>query len=461
MHKWLCALLAVCVLIAYPHLADATPVAASFAISGPNTYTGPCPVTIQFTGSIVGAKGVSVTYKFDRFVNGGWIYGSPVSTTIPLNGPLPLGENLLVDGAHAGPQSNQVTVTSPNSTQAKVSFTVNCVAATPAPTPQPTPTKAPPPPPSPSSLGSTNDPQVCTNHAGFGGGLACKAGFSSGMLALIWTAPNSCSSCISGYKVYRVDSGQHTFITKQANGKDVTLALLTKPSGGFSGKCYAVTSYAGNAESSDSATYCVNGAVDTPVVRSFNVTPNAQRQVMHHYSYSFPGPGCGIPTEGLGTVGLPVGFIHDYSSSVGVTCYEDTYVWQSAIGFDLGTAGIILRSSKASVKNATLTYQRADGGSGPTCLAAVGLPTGDWSNAQDLIPNNVYISGLPWNNNGGPGQNAINVTSAVNNFAKGVWDNHGFLFMGGDEDTSGVHNNDECVTGYANFALNIQVIIQP
>ena len=320
-------------------------------------------------------------------------------------------------------------------------------------------------------MSSTNDPQVCTAHGGFGAGLACSAGFSNGWLALIWNAPNACGSCIDGYNVYRVDGGQHTFIYKQNNGKDVTVALVTKPSDGFAGKCYSVTAYSGNKESNDTGPFCVNGPIDTPVVRSFNVTPNASRDVYHHYSYTGFGPGCGLSTTGTKPPnGLPVGFQHDYGSSVGITCYEDTFVYQSAVSFDLGSAGILLRNSKASVKNATMTFQRVDGDG--SCLAGVHLPTGDWSNAQDLIPNTDFISGIPWSSNpisvsmpgvkvSSGGSYSIDVTSAIENFAKGNWPDHGFLLIGGNEDTSGFHDNNSCETGYGNFSLNVQVIIQP
>jgi hypothetical protein len=129
-----------------------------------------------------------------------------------------------------------------------------------------------------------------------------------------------------------------------------------------------------------------------------------------------------------------------------------------------------LRNSKASVKSAIMTFQRVDGNG--SCLAGVHLPTGDWSNAQDLIPNTDYISGIPWNSNpisvsmpnvtiSSGGNYSIDVSSAINNFAKGNWPDYGFLLIGGNEDTSGFHDNNNCETGYGNFSLNVQVIIQP
>ncbi|MBV8280892.1 MAG: DNRLRE domain-containing protein, partial [Candidatus Eremiobacteraeota bacterium] len=349
----------------------------------------------------------------------------------------------------------------------KVSFSVTCA------TPAPPPTLAPPPP-SPNSLGNTNDPQVCTAHAGLGGGLACSAGFGNHWLALVW----SCNNCkADGYRIYRVDGGQRTLVPPNgAYNKDatVTLAVLPTPNGGFSGKCYSVTAYKGSSESNDSNTYCVNGPIDTPIVRSFNLVPNNTRTVYHHHSYAAPVPGCGLPTNGLGeSPGLTVGFIHDFCSTLGVTGYSDTMIYQSALSFDLGAAGILLRNSKASVKSATLTFQRDDG-TNSSCLAAVHLPTGDWSNAQELIPNNDYISGIPWSTNDvsasgpfdghmvliGGGKYSIDVTSAIQGFAKGTIPDYGFLLMGGNE-TRETSDNNSCANGYGSFGLNVQVLVQP
>ena len=466
MKRWIFAGFALCLLIAQPRLANAA-VSASLSIVGPSTYNG-CPATIKFTGTINGAAGTKLTYSFNRFINGTQQVVAGATMTLPATGSISVNDSITLSSSATGNTFDQLWVHGISSGQPDVysneaHFTVNCIVATPTP--------GPTPPPAPNSLSSTNDPQVCTAHGGFGAGLACSAGFHNGWLALIWNAPNACANCIDGYNVYRVDGGQHTFVYKQNNGKDVTVALVTTPSDGFNGKCYSVTAYTGNRESNDTGPFCVSGPIDTPVVRSFNVTPNASRYVYHHYTYTGFGPGCGLSTTGTKPPnGLPVGFQHDYGSSVGITCYEDTFVYQSAVSFDLGSAGILLRNSKASVKNATMTFQRVDGNG--SCLAGVHLPTGDWSNAQDLIPNTDFISGIPWSSNpisvsmpgvkiSSGGSYSIDVTSAINNFAKGNWADHGFLLIGGNEDTSGFHDNNSCETGYGNFSLNVQVIIQP
>jgi hypothetical protein len=480
MKKWLFAACALFVLIAQPRLASAA-VTASLTAVGPTTING-CPATLQFSGTINGTPGTVVTYSFSRVVsnvpqtvNGG-------TFTIPPFGMMPVHDTISIASSTTGTTYDQIWVHNISNGQSdvysnEVNFSVACGSppttqpATPFPTPFATIPPRPKAPPIPGSLSSTNDSQVCTAHAGFAGGLACTAGFGNGMLALVWNAPNACATCIDGYNVYRSDGGQHTFIYKQNNGRDTTLALVTKPSDGFNGKCYVVTAYSGNVESAPSSPYCVSGPVDTAAVRNFNITsPSATRAVYHAYHFTGIGPGCGLPNSGEGPdPGLVVGFNHDYANSVGITCYEDTLVQQVAVSFELGSAGILLRNPKTSVKSAILAFNRY-GGKGQ-CLGGVHLPTGDWSNATDLIPNKDYISNIAWNANGltvftptvkisGSIYN-IDVTSAINDFAKGVWPDHGFLLIGGNEDESGFHDNHSCLSQFGNFSLSLQVTINP
>jgi hypothetical protein len=473
MKKWLFAFVALGVLIAQPHRASAA-ITASLSIVGPSSYNG-CPVTVQFTGTIAGKPGTAFTYSYNRFINGAQTVVNGGTTTIPAGGSITVNDAISVSSSAMSNTFDQLWVHGISGGQSDVysneaDFAVNCMVATPTPGQMLGP--APTPPPIPNGLSSTNDPQVCTLHGGFAGGLACTGGFSTGMLALIWSsnAPNGCGKCIEGYNVYRVDGGQHTFVVRQSNGEDVTLALLDKPSDGFNGKCYAVRSYVGFGESSDSGQYCVSGPVDQPAVHSFQITPNAIRSVNH--GYHFHGPGlCDLPAVGTGPeLGLSVGFFHNYSNSAGFTCDEDTVVQQTAVSFELGSAGILLRNPKASVQKAILAFNRVSGGNAQ-CVGGVRLPTGDWSNAKDLIPNKEYIVGIPWSANGtnvftptvkisGPIYN-IDVTSAINNFAKGVWPDHGFLLVGGNEATIGFHDNDKCDSQFGDFSLSLQVIVQP
>lgn len=473
----LLALGASCAALILPHPANAAITAATITVTGPSSYTGSCPHTVQFTGTINGTPGTVFTVSFNRFVNGMQHIVTLAPVTMPANGVEPVSDSISIASSTSGTTFDQIWVHNISGGQAdvysnKANFTVNC-----GPPPTPIPTGIPKlPPPAPNSLTNTTDPPTCTTHAGIGGGLACYAGIPKGMLALIWSwSPGACSDCIDGYNVYRVDGGQHTRVTQQNakldSGLVATLAVLDKPSDGFNGKCYVVTAYYQGLESNDSNYFCPGGYAGGPIVESFTLQPSAVRSVYHHYSYTGFGPGCGLSNTGTGPPnGDHVGFIHSYVSASGFTCGEDTFVYQTAVNFNLGGAGIILRNSKASVQSARLLFRRVDGGT-VNCMAGVHLPTGDWSNAQDLIPNNDFISGIPWGTNTdintgtvkiANGNDSIDVATAISNWAKGVWSSdYGFVLIGGNEDTSGFHDNNSCDSQVGSFVLSLQIVINP
>jgi hypothetical protein len=467
MKRLLFALGALCVLIVQPRLAEA---AITATLNGPSQYFGTCPDTAAFKGIIAGTPGTVFTYSFNRFVNGAQQVVNGGTVTMPASGSLAVNDSIKITTATGPNTFDQIWVHGisggqPDVYSSKANFTVTCFLLPPGGI------KFTVVPPAPASLTNTTDPPTCTDHAGAGGGLACLALIPKGSLALIWSWASSPSvPKLDGYKVYRIDGGQHSLIYTQANGKDVTLALVPPPSDGFNGKCYVVTAYVGTAESKDSSYFCAGGYQGGPIVESFNIAPNALRTVNHHYSYSGFGPGCGLSLNGTGpTSGLLVGYTHAYDSSAGITCFEDTFVAQTAVGFELGAAGIVLRNPKASVQSATLTFQRNDGSS-TSCLAGLHLGTGDWTNAQDLIPNNGFINNIPTGNNVSVNGGGIKISGSsysadvsgpINNWAKDVWPNHGFVLTGPNEDTSGYHDNNHCMSTFGGFALSINVVINP
>jgi hypothetical protein len=474
MKTWLLALGALCVLIAEPQLAAAA-VTASLAVTSPNPYAGACPVIDQFKGTIAGTPGTAFTYSFNRFVNGMQHVVNGGAVTLPPSGSITVNDSVTITASALANTFDQIWVHNisggqPDVYSNKANVAVTCFIL--------------PPkgiiftvvPPAPDSLTNTTDPPTCTNHAGFGGGLACLAGIPNGQLALIWNwTPVKGVPKVDGFNVYRVDGGQHTRVAQQNakldSGAVATLALLAKPSDGFNGKCYVVTAYLGKGESGDSGYFCAGGYQGGPIVESFNLAPNNLRTVDHHYSYTGYGPGCGLSNTGTGSrPGLWVGFIHSYVSAAGFTCGEDTFVDQTAVSFNLGAAGIILRNPKASVQSATLTFKRTDGTQG-SCLAGLRLAAADWTNATDLIPNTDYYTNIPWSPSGasvnaggvvisGPNY-SFAVSKPINDWAKGVTTNYGWVLTGGNEDTSGFHDNNQCESSYGGFALTINVVISP
>lgn len=463
-------------------------------LASPATFNGACPTTIKFSGTITGPKGLSITYAFDRHYQptGAQSFVTNPSITVvipgsgPGNGQLSVNDSVPIDAAHAGSNTDQVLIMHPQGGPDYYSpyagYTVACasgggklpgnlgnikaIASIPVAPDKPTQAAV---------------PSDCTNHGGLGGALFCLPWIQAGKLVLLWNWRGGsiiCSDCITyvdAYNVYEVDGGQHKFLTalkKSGNDLAPSLAFIDIPPGGYNGKCYAVSALANGQESSDSGHFCMG----TPpqggaIVQHYNFAPNNLRVVWHHYHFDGFGPGCGLGAVGTrpGSTPFQVGFTHSYDSAAGFTCSVDNQVYQTAVGFELGSAGIVLRNSKASVQGARLLFQRTDS-SNKSCLAGVHLPTVDWSNAQELISHDDYRGNIPW---GQPNQSvntgvvqisganySIDVGSAISDWAKGNRPNFGFLLVGGNEDTSGEDNN-RCDSTFGGFSLSLDVVINP
>ncbi len=456
----------------------AAAVTTQFNIVGPTSITMLCPASVSFTGSIKGPAGTQVTYHFSHYVAGAWIYSGDVPATIPPSGSLGITESLTIDSAHSGLQSNQLDTTAPNASEGKVFFTVKCTTFTVPGTGHIFAT-IPNAPDKPTQAGAPSD---CTDHGGLVGAMLCLPWIQAGKLVLLWTwnggsvGCSNCSSTADAFNVYEVESGQHKFLTAEKKSGDnlaLTLAFIDPPAGGYNGKCYAVSAVANGQESVDSGHFCIGTPPQAgPIIQHYDLTPNNSRVVWHHYHYDGFGPGCGLSAVGTGPPGATpsqVGFTHVYDSAAGFTCSVDNQVFQTAVGFELGSAGIVLRNPKASVQSARLLFRRTDSSS-VSCLAGLHLPRADWSNAQELIAHDDYRGNIPW---GQPNQSvntgvvkvsganySIDVGSAISDWAKGVRSNYGFLLVGGNEDVSGEDNNS-CDSRFAGFSLSLDIAISP
>ncbi len=133
--------------------------------------------------------------------------------------------------------------------------------------------------PAPTGLTATLDPTICTQHGGSGGASQCTTSLPQGALALIWSF-NANGEVINGFHIYRVDGGVHELVGTQANGMNITLAVLSRPQGGFQTACYSVAAYNGSGEGSPSTQYC-------PSPQNFyqvaSIRPDPNRILSWHY----------------------------------------------------------------------------------------------------------------------------------------------------------------------------------
>jgi hypothetical protein len=291
--------------------------------------------------------------------------------------------------------------------------------------------------PTPGALGSTVDPQVCSNHAGFGGGLACAAQLPQGRLALVW---NGSAAAVDGYYVYRVDGGQRARIGRQANGKDVTVYIVDPvPQGGYAGKCYAVSAYRGSNESDLSPAFCAGGG---SVVQTVVLRP-AQLRSMSLLTHFGP---------------------HDFGEwKVGYAFHTDRELFfDNSFNWIDRAAFLFDHSAFASKKiygawfrftvSKTILNAKGNIDHYTSCATRIGTARdlswqhGDWIEADEVVhPGEIR----------GP-EVSIDVTKIVVGWAMFPDHNHGLVMMG-DHDDIDAFTDAQCETSFDPRAVSLEV----
>lgn len=220
-------------------------------------YHGPCPKTINFTGSISAEPGTRLQY---RTIGDGAAWGPVRGAVVGRSQPLLVAESLVVDAAHAGyfyrqlwviGQRREADVYSKRTLYfvacvpgSQVTFTYFDIAA-------------------PTEFTATNDPKLCGDHVEpLRAGILCGLALASGQLVLVWNwKPDGCPSgrCrprIDGYRVYQTFAKKHLLILTQTDPA-LTIASLKEETSALSGNCYTVRAFVGNNESRDSNELCV------------------------------------------------------------------------------------------------------------------------------------------------------------------------------------------------------------
>jgi hypothetical protein len=298
--------------------------------------------------------------------------------------------------------------------------------------------------PFPTGMTNTIDAKVCTQHGGFGAGLACTAGLPSGMLALVW----SCASCsVDGYRLFRVDGGRREPVAIPANGAGVTAALLDAPQGGFAGRCYAALAYRGTYESELSNAYCASGG-----------------SVMNTATESFP-PDHVRSSAAWTTSSLAPAFVSEGFLDVGA--YHSSYKLVTGDDFrnELSRGGLhfdLTRLSKKRVLSAKLHVKvdttKLDAGAvdhSTSCTSAIALGKDEWWSHSDWIlaagqtdERNSFDTPARLKPGSADGPEAVyDVTPIVNDWVQGTQKNYGFVLMTEDAGIHGFSNN-ACRTTY-------------
>jgi plastocyanin len=146
----------------------------------------------------------------------------------------------------------------------------------------------------PRNVGVARGTKQCAAHVGLFGAMTCPALIKLGDVLLVWDWQAGAGfAAIDGFRVYRVTGGAKQLVSARTDKDSITLVDLPGPAAGYVGTCFAVTAYAGAAESALSAAHCVTRqeivVLASPTVNS--TTPPAQAPkhvVIHVTGDSFP-----------------------------------------------------------------------------------------------------------------------------------------------------------------------------
>jgi len=432
-----------------PALANVT--TAALAATKPS-YSGSCPVTMAFSGTITGSPGTTFQYSFNRFINGvQQVQSAPGSFTLPASGTLAVSDSFAISSTSAAVNFDQIWVHNITGGQGDVyslrsPFSVTCGATpTPAPSGGAAVTRFPhgasayghatqlvygvPPP---YNLANTTDPHVCKQHGGFAG-VFCIQAVPDKYLILIWDwDPNDRWPAIDGYHVYDVTGGGKTRVQDQTNPQ-ATIEFF-KP-GSFTGKCYAVSAYKGANESPTSASFCVAGAQ----VGLKSITDSSPAAGSRHEQYTYgmgdmPNNDCDNPC---------IGFYYAKTMSLGMVQTHWNLIQRGYMSFY--PRGVTLRG--LNVAKATLTVSldtsmhRPDPkGDSFACLGAVGAAKTNWI-ASKAFADGDFGYDVPMTLNGNSA--SFDVTRIVRDWANGTIADYGFVFKGKSEEL-GSDANDFC-----------------
>jgi hypothetical protein len=295
----------------------------------------------------------------------------------------------------------------------------------------------------PFNVRSANGYQECAAHVGTIAALICPDMVKNGNVLLVWdwngpaSGPNA---VIDGYRVYRVDGSRKDLVDTVRNKKDQTLSVVPKPAGGYTGKCYAATAYAGSRESALSETFCAGGGSAAVTTRLPANHVRSTAQTRRNFGSNSPDSG------------LIVGFEYFADKQLLGDNYANR-IHRAAFAFDV--SGLQNRH----LVRATLRFTIASSygaGNNHSCTTDIDTGTEFWwtaggwlASAHDSAANAGYQIE--------PGETgpeiAVEVTRVVAPWLTGA-PNYGFVLKNRDENL-GAFTNKTCVTTYSNPTLEL------
>lgn len=310
----------------------------------------------------------------------------------------------------------------------------------------------------PTGLTSTTDVQVCTQHGGFGAGLACKALLPQGRLVLVWSYANGPVPA-AGFHVYRVDGGTPTRVDAQTITPDLKIFIVDPPPGGYAGACYAVSAYAsGGQESALTPGFCSNA---TGQVQTAELSPIQARSIARRHLKNEGVAPSDMTDDLFSTPGnTEVGYHYGTSKST-LGDSSQNLIYRSGLLFDLSSlTGMTIRSAhlKMTVDTAYLdpSFDHWDTPSDhrTSCVAKIGVGLARWWNYGDWIEDSIVLQPGEYN---GP-DISIDVTPIVQGWRSGQ-PNFGLVLQGEDENLN-AFTEESCITAYVPSSIKLVVEYQ-
>ena len=287
----------------------------------------------------------------------------------------------------------------------------------------------------PNNVHAANGAPDCAVHVGALAALICPDMVKNGGLLLVWdwqAGPGP--DAIDGYRVYRVDAGLRQLVDTVKNNQN-TLSYVPKPSGGYVGKCYAATAFAGARESALSQPFCTaSGAVATTTrLPSFRARATAKQRD----NTMFTSP----PDSGMN-----VGFAYSKQEHLLGDDYHNS-IYRIAVAFDVSP----LFNRRLVAAKLHLTVVTTAGSYGNhACATDVGSGTGPWWTNRDWLEGDFHYAIAP--SDMAPEVTA-DVTRIVAPWLSGE-PNYGIVVKNEDENL-GAFIDKKCLTTFKDPVLEI------
>lgn len=294
-------------------------------------------------------------------------------------------------------------------------------------------------PSAPSNLQNVRSEADCGAHAGTLGALFCPDMIKSGNLLLDWDFHGDGRE-IDGFRIYRVDGGAKQLVDHTTGKETIRVSDIKAPSGGYSGTCYAVAAYAGNAESELSHDYCMNSSGE--VAKTVHLSATELKSTSRGSAKG------GLSSTTSSTQAEPypkVGYYYSATKSLFGDSRSAQY-WRLGVRFDVSR----LAGHRIVAAKLRIAFNEAH-----SCATDVGRGENEWWFA-DANWNEGFFGDDIGIGDSGPELSA-NVLPIVSHWIA-FNENRGLVLKGNDEN-SGAFTNKSCTTNFprnpADYVLDV------